>query len=218
LDADDWWRKDKLTLTLRALESHGTAVLAFSGYRQVFVDGTQLPDCSYEKAPSFDDMFTHRFDMPPSVVLMRRSTFERCGGFCEEFGGAGFEDTYLWLLAREQGEFSYVDDLLMSRQAKASYCHKGWFVNGKKFERLVFARYGQRALPIIRQNEKDLADMALQEASVQHRLGNSTVALRWWIQAARLRPREAFWRAVAAILRAGARLYRRGHAAHASIS
>jgi glycosyltransferase involved in cell wall biosynthesis len=59
LDADDWWPDNKLTLTLRALETHRTAVMAFSGYREILPDGTPLADHFYEKAPSFDDMFTH---------------------------------------------------------------------------------------------------------------------------------------------------------------
>jgi glycosyltransferase involved in cell wall biosynthesis len=208
LDADDWWREDKLTLMYRALESHETAVLAFSGCRELFLDEIALPDRRYEKAPSCDDMFTGRFDLPPSAVLMRRSVFESCGGFCEElYGRSGdFSDTYLWLLAREHGEFIYVDELLMSRRVRASYCRESWFISERKFRRLVLARYGQRALPIIEQSHEDLAAMALREVAVQLRLGNPAVALRWWIQAARLRPREAFWRVARALPRAGARL------------
>jgi hypothetical protein len=143
---------------------------------------------------------------------MRRLGFERCGGFCEELEGLGFEDTYLWLLAREHGEFTYVDDLLISRRSRESYCRESWFSNAKKFERLVLARYGRRALPIIRQNNKDLASMALREAATQLHLRNSAVALRWWVQAVRLRPWEAFWRLVTATARTGAQFYRRDHA------
>jgi glycosyltransferase involved in cell wall biosynthesis len=209
LDADDWWREDKLTVTHRALESHYTAVLAFSGYREVLRDEIELNDRRYEKAPSFEDMFARRFDMPPSAVLMRRSAFERCGGFCDELPGPGYEDTYLWLLAREHGEFIYIDELLMMRQLRASYCQDNWFVMAKKFERLVLARYGKRTLPIIQQNDDELAFLALQEVRNQLRLGNPAVALRWWVQAARLRPSEAFWRVLAKILRARSRFYQR---------
>ena len=211
LDADDWWREDKLTLTHRALEGHGTAALAFSGYRQLLLDEIELPDYRYEKAPSFDDMFTRRVDICPSAVLMRRSAFERCGGFCKELHFE-FSDTYLWLLAREHGEFIYVDELLMTRRARASYCQEGLFLGAKNFERLVLARYGRRALPIIQQNNEDIASLALREVEIQLRLGNSAEALRWWIQAARLRPLKAFWGVARAIPRAGARLYRRDHA------
>lgn len=201
LDADDWWRGDKLALTYRALENHGPAVLAFSGYRRVFLDETHLADCFYEKAPSFDDMFTRRVDILPSTVLMRRSGFEHCGGFPQEL--RAFEDTYLWLLAREHGEFTYVKELLTSRRVRPSYCQDYWFHNAQKFERLVLARYGRRALPIIQQNKRDLSSVALSEVANQLRLGNFAVAFRWWIQAARLRPSEAFWHVVTAAPRLG---------------
>jgi glycosyltransferase involved in cell wall biosynthesis len=211
LDADDLWREDKLTLTLRALASHGTAVLAFSGYRHLPLNGVELTERRYHKVPSFDEMLEHRFDVAPSTVLMRRSAFERCGGFCDEL--RAFEDTYLWLLAREHGEFIYIDELLISRQVRASYCQENWFLGAKIFKRLVLARYGRRALPIIQQNDDDLAAMALKEVTTQLRSGNPAEALRWWIQAARLRPRDAFSRVVKTIPRAGRRLYRRDQSA-----
>jgi glycosyltransferase involved in cell wall biosynthesis len=203
LDADDWWREDKLTLTHRALESHPTAVLAFSGCHRMLLDEVKLADWRCMKAPSFEDMFTHRVDIFPSTVLMRRSVFERCGGFCEELEGrAGeFADGYLWLLAREHGEFIYVDELLMTRRERARYCQESWFVSAKNFEQLVLARYGPRVWPIIRQNREDLASMALGEVAIQLRLGNPAIAIRWWIQAARLRPWKAFRRMVSAISR-----------------
>lgn len=211
LDADDWWREDKLRLTHRALESQETAVIAFSAWRQVLLDEVDLPDYRYERAPSLEDMFSRRFDLAPSAVLMRRSAFEHCGGFCEEL--PAWEDTLLWLLARELGEFIYVDDVLMSRRLRASYCDDIWFLGAKKFERIALARFGRRALSITKQIERDLAAVALEEVGTQLRLGNPAVALRWWIQAARLRPRDALWRAVNKILHEGARLSRRHHAA-----
>lgn len=210
LDADDWWPKDKLRLTHQALERQETAVLAFSGWRQVLLDEIELPPYRYEGAPSLEDMFSRRFDLAPSAVLMRRSAFERCGGFCDEL--PAWEDTFLWLLARQLGEFIYVDDLLMSRRVRASYCDEIWFLGAKRFERIVLARFGQRALPIIKQIEIDLTAVALQEVGTQLRLGNPAVAFRWWIQAVRLGPREALWRAVNKILHEGARLSRRHHA------
>jgi glycosyltransferase involved in cell wall biosynthesis len=207
LDADDWWREDKLSLTHQALESHETAVLAFSAYRQVLLDEIELLDRRYEGAPSLEDLFSRRFDIPPSTVLMRRSAFERCGGFCDEL--PTYEDAYLWLLARALGEFIYVDDLLMSRRVRASYCQEIWFVGARKFERIALARFGQRALRIIQQNQRDLATIALKEVGIQLRLGNPAVALRWWIQAARLQPRQALRRVLSKILHEGARLRRR---------
>jgi glycosyltransferase involved in cell wall biosynthesis len=205
LDADDWWREDRLSLTVDALEKNPAAILAFSGYHQVAADESPIGDWSCERAPSFEDMFTRRIDILPSTVLIRRSGYDRCGGFCEEFRGLGFEDTYMWLLAREQGEFAYVNELLTFRRMRPSYCQKSWFVNAKKFERRVLARYGTRALPIVRQNSRDLASVALNEFESQLRSRNPATAVRWLIQAARLRPSESLWRLAAVTKRLAAR-------------
>jgi glycosyltransferase involved in cell wall biosynthesis len=211
LDADDWWRKDKLNLTHHALESQETAVLAFSGWRQVLLDEIELSDYRYERTPSLEDMFSRRFDLAPSAALMRRSAFERCGGFCEEL--PAWEDTLLWLLARELGEFIYIDELLMSRRLRASYCDEIWYIGAKKFERIALGRFGRRALPIIKQIERDLVAVALQEVGTQLRLGKPAVALRWWLEAARLRPQDALLRVLNKILHEGARLSGRHRAA-----
>jgi glycosyltransferase involved in cell wall biosynthesis len=209
LDADDWWREDKLTLTHRALESQETAVLAFSGFRVLLPGETELDERRYQRAPSLDEILADFLFIGPSTVLMRRSVFESIGGFCEEFGAAAYEDTYLWLLARERGEFIYVDELLVTRRARASYCEERWWLNKKVFEQLLLTRYGRRALPTIRQNESLLASVALGEVARQLRLGNPATALRWWIKAARLRPRRAFWWVAKTVPRAAARFYRR---------
>ena len=44
--------------------------------------------------------------------MIRRSAFEACDGFVEEFRGAGFEDAFLWLRLREQGHFLYIAEPL----------------------------------------------------------------------------------------------------------
>jgi GT2 family glycosyltransferase len=46
-------------------------------------------------------------------VVMRRTTFDACGGFSEEFRSYGFEDVIFWLRAREQGPFHYVPERLV---------------------------------------------------------------------------------------------------------
>jgi glycosyltransferase involved in cell wall biosynthesis len=211
LDADDWWRQDKLTLTHRALEGNEKSVLAFSAYRELLNDEIDLGERRYQRAPSLEEILKFIF-IGPSSVLMRRSVFERIGGFCEELKAAAYEDTYLWLMAREHGEFIYVDEVLLTRRVRASYCEERWWLNRKAFQRLILARYGRLALPSIQGNDIGLAALALREAAIQVRLGNPVIALRWWIKAARLRPKKAISRLVKAIPRAGALLYRGDHA------
>src|SRR5260370_5963249 len=56
LDADDWWRQDKLTLTHRALEGHEKAVLAFSGFRELLPGKIELNERRYQRAPSLEEI------------------------------------------------------------------------------------------------------------------------------------------------------------------
>ena len=51
----------------------------------------------------------------PSSVTIRRWVFDRVGGFAEEYkGAAGFEDTELWFLLRELGDFAFVPEPLVN--------------------------------------------------------------------------------------------------------
>jgi len=137
------------------------------------------------------EMLTSCFALTPSVVLMRRSIFERCGGFNEQFLDASYEDRYLWLLTREHGPFEYVNELLVSYSLKLSYCEEKWFVNLCKFKCLVLKRYGPRARPMIRQMSSELAQVAMQGVIAQ--LPNHPrAALLWAIWVARLRPGTIF--------------------------
>ena len=51
----------------------------------------------------------------PSSVTIRRWVFDRVGGFAEEYkSAAGFEDTELWFLLRELGDFAFVPEPLVN--------------------------------------------------------------------------------------------------------
>jgi glycosyltransferase involved in cell wall biosynthesis len=204
LDADDTWARDKLQLTHRALEKNRGAVLAFSGYRRISPDGTETLPFFYGKAPSLPDIFRRRIDIPPSTVLMRRWVFERCGGFYQGFRPNYFEDTYLWMLAREQGEFAYVNHALVSYRLRRSYCEERVFTNARIFERLVRARYGSSAIPVLRQNRRDLANLAM-DGAVTCMNGDARSAIAWWIRAVRLRP----WVALRRTFRLRSAVYRK---------
>jgi hypothetical protein len=50
----------------------------------------------------------------PSTVTIHRWAFNRVGGFAEDYKGAsGFEDTELWFLLRELGDFAFVPEPLV---------------------------------------------------------------------------------------------------------
>jgi len=113
LDADDAWLPGKLAAMVAAIEQASTVVLAFSDVVPVFETGEVLAaplisrECAH--APSMDELLSRWWPILPSSVIIKRETLRQCGGFDPGFRSPGYEDPLLWLLARERGEFRYVD-------------------------------------------------------------------------------------------------------------
>jgi glycosyltransferase involved in cell wall biosynthesis len=149
LDADDRWLPGMLTLATAALDSDPECVLAYGDLLIVDSDGhslgTRLISKDYSHPPSMEEILSRMWPIMPSASLIRRSAFESCGGFVEEFRGAGFEDAFLWLTLREQGHFCYLN------QPVATW-RFSWFPQPLKvqpnrrdrqiFTKLVRERYG----------------------------------------------------------------------------
>jgi glycosyltransferase involved in cell wall biosynthesis len=116
LDADDTFAPDKLAKTVPRLASNPRAVMIFHDATLLSRDGREMPQ-SYvwperAHAPSMDEMLTTWWPIVPSTVVVRRSVFKACGGFCEAFRTPGYEDTDLWIRAREHGEFIFLPQRL----------------------------------------------------------------------------------------------------------
>jgi len=149
LDADDQWLPGMLQRTAAMLDSDPDCALAYGNLLLVDSDGhslaAQLIAEEYAHAPSMDEILAKMWPIMPSASLIRRPAFNACGGFVEEFRGAGFEDAYLWLSLREQGHFNYIPEPL-------AVWRFSWFPRPLKvqpfsrdsqtFARLVKGRYG----------------------------------------------------------------------------
>jgi hypothetical protein len=86
----------------------------------------------------------------PSAAVLRQTAFERCGGFNEEFVNPGFEDPFLWILMREQGEFTYIPAKLVIYQTTSAVERMEKYWPGfETFSRLVRCRYGTQGDPLI---------------------------------------------------------------------
>jgi glycosyltransferase involved in cell wall biosynthesis len=120
LDADDVWLPQRLSATVAALRTHPTTTMAFSDV--IPVDRNDLPLApaymhpGTARPPMVEDLLEDGWwPILPSTVTIHRWAFNRVGGFAEEYKGAsGFEDTELWFLLRELGDFAFVPESLVN--------------------------------------------------------------------------------------------------------
>ena len=117
LDCDDIWAPAMVEQTVAALDDNRDCVLAYTNCAVIDSDGDDLRSAlvgaGVDHAPTLDEMLSRLWPIMPSAVIMRRSTFDACGGFSEEFRSYGFEDVIFWLRVREQGAFHYLSECLV---------------------------------------------------------------------------------------------------------
>jgi glycosyltransferase involved in cell wall biosynthesis len=149
LDADDTWMPRKLARSTEALDAHPECVLVYNDQAEADVAGKLINPSMFpsgHRPPALDDLLSLKheyFSIVSSAVVMRRSTYQACGGFDERL--LSCNDTYLWILAREHGPFFYLDEPLGVRRGGPSVAREHWYVRGgPEFNRAVRARYGAR--------------------------------------------------------------------------
>jgi len=146
IDHDDQWLARKLELTVAALQADPGAALVYSDVVVVNEAGEESraspvgSDTAH--APSMDEMLARIWPIMPSTVVMRRTAFDRAGGFGESL----HEDLDFWLLMREQGNFVYLPDKLVRftfGQLYPKILNRD--IGPKPIVDLIRARYGSRA-------------------------------------------------------------------------
>jgi glycosyltransferase involved in cell wall biosynthesis len=157
LDADD--------VLLPAMLRTITAELdASAGLALAFCDIVPVDDYDHElnikfideysaHAPTMEELLTRWWPILTSAAVMRRSAFERSGGFDESFTRPGFEDPYMWLVMREQGDFAYVPQRLVRYRTSPPIERMLKYAKGYQiFGRLVSERYGDAGQRLIRES------------------------------------------------------------------
>ncbi len=111
-DADDRWRPQMIECLVAALDANPRASMAYCDVAVIDSDGRPLMTAlaSNPSPPTVSDMLERLWPIMPSGVVMRRSALAAAGGWPERL--TAFEDVYLWLLMREQGEFVHVNEVL----------------------------------------------------------------------------------------------------------
>jgi len=162
LDADDIWEPEMLERTVAALDRLPHSVLAYTDVAVVDSSGrplnASLVGNSLGRAPQLDDLFVSLWPIMPSAVVMRRDVFDAVGGFSEAFRGLGYEDVFMWMRARELGEFAYLPEPLV-RWRFSAFPHplkraRKEHDAAKVFESLVRERWQRSAALLIKARER----------------------------------------------------------------
>jgi glycosyltransferase involved in cell wall biosynthesis len=194
LDADDLFNPNKLARTVPLLASNQNAVMMFHNAIALSPDGCEVaqsyvwPDRAH--APSLDEMLATWWPIVPSTVVMRRSIFQACGGFCEEFKTPGYEDSDLWIRAREYGEFIYLSDRLTCYTTSESRTERmeKYMRSRSLFFRRLRQRYGHRADDLIRSTVRNYSNWLGYQGLLAMQRGDPATARAYFARILRHQP------------------------------
>ena len=193
LDADDAWLPNKLAATIPLLERNPAVVLVFSDAIPVdrgdapIGESYVTPACAH--APTMAELLERWWPIIPSTAVMRSATFKACGGFVEEFRSAAYEDPFLFLVAREHGEFAYVPERLVRYRCESPVVRMEKYLRYREvFIRRVHERYGAAARGLIRGTRRAYASALGYEGLIAMRVGDMAAARHCFARALREQP------------------------------
>ncbi len=199
LDCDDLWEPQKLAKVTAALDMNPHAVLAYSDYIAELAHCRRTEPARCGGPHALNDLFRGA-EILTSTIVVRRSAFERCGGFAStlDVPRCGFEDLALWLALRERGEFAYVPEpLVIYRQTPFAERADKYESGRKAFIHMIRKRYGHPAETMVAVVNRHSAHSLLQKALIQLDSGDLAGALRSAGRSLRIRPTLLFERGLA---------------------
>lgn len=159
LDADDTWTPQFLERSVPVLDADHCLSLVYCNCALADSEGvalgTSIVGKGFDHAPSLNELLTQLWPIMPSAAMVRRSAYDKCGGYRDALKGASFrfEDVDFWIKMREQGAFGYIDEPLITWRF-------AWFPKQLKrlpdyskalhvFEAYLQERYGVSAAPLV---------------------------------------------------------------------
>jgi glycosyltransferase involved in cell wall biosynthesis len=192
LDADDEWLPEKLARVVPLLDEASDVVLVYHDAAKVDLNGQVQERSIFDdnhSALSFEELLNpkeYKGTIYPSITVMRRVAFDACGGFNEQMTAA--EDHYLWIRAREHGEFRFLPEVLTRREFEPDPAREQWYLDGSRaLNQVVKERYGSRF------SGDFLFGMLCWSAREAYLRGDRKTALRRYFAAARRKPVQAFY-------------------------
>jgi glycosyltransferase involved in cell wall biosynthesis len=193
LDADDAFMPNKLAHTVPKLASDDEGAMLFHDAVALNRDGREIaPSCvSPERAhsPSMHELLTLLWPIITSTVVMRRETFQACGGFSEEFK-FGYEDPDLWIRAREHGHFIYIAEPLTYYtliEERTERMEK-YLTSQAVFFRRLRQRYGEAAEELIHRTVHSYTNWLGYQGLLAMRAGERAEARRYFARILRRHP------------------------------
>jgi len=143
------------------------------------------------RAPAMADLLERWWPILPTTAVVRRKTFEACGGFVEEFRSAAYEDPWFFIVAREHGEFLYVPDRLAYYTIEPPAVRMEKYLRAQDlFISRVRSRYGAAARGLIRSTRHAYVSALGYEGLLAMRAGETAAARRYFIRAIRHQPSD----------------------------
>ena len=216
LDADDTWIEGMLAKTVPALDKSPACVAVFTDGMEVDAAGRVInpnyvePGCDH--APTLDEMLGGRpWPILVGAIIIRRETLLAVGGFPDDFNAKhwGGEDTFIYLLVRERGEFAYVPEVLVRHRLRDFRAHFATRLRSRRLEidtaeefreferrfgghsvlaRLALKHFGARGRKIARWAIDRIANELVAVGLMAMHDGNTGLARRCYRASIRYRP------------------------------
>lgn len=193
LDADDIWVPHKLWIIAQYLHREPRPALIYSNAVEVDEESqpvSTLVPADKAHAPSLQELLTEWWPILPSTAIMRRDVFEKCGGFPEAL--RSYEDPYLFLRAREHGDFVYIaEPLVRYRRLAVGRRMEKYAPYQDLFIQMLHARYGRAARARIRNTRKAYSSALGHQGLIALRQGDRHFARQSFVKALQRDPLSA---------------------------